>query len=421
MKVVTVSRSADCFFNLLSVVPRVYDGAFLIGMLFLLFLGLNLVIPRFYCRFICPTGALLGLIGRYSLFRIGKNESPCTDCMRCERHCEGACHPAGQIRTNECVLCFNCYDDCNDATITYRVLDSEAGEINQPDITRRGFILSSVSGIIAVQLFPLATGTAADKNLSLIRPPGSLPESDFLNRCIKCGQCMRICPTNIVVPSGFFGGIENLWTPVLNFTDGTSGCQLTCTACGHICPTSAIRPITPSEKLGIDTFADKGPVKMGTAIVDRNRCLPWALDTPCIVCEENCPVTPKAIFVRNKFETVRFGTRRITKINPGDIQVAGPLMKPGQYATGDYYLSIQTTGNHDKYRIVENSENAVTIDSPTRSLFKGGDTVNIEVLLHQPYVDNKQCIGCGVCEHECPVRTPRAIRISADNESRTSG
>ena len=36
---------------------------------------------------------------------------------------------------------------------------------------------------------------------------------------------------------------------------------------------------------------------MGTAFFDRGRCLPWAMATPCIVCEEVCPTSPKAIWV----------------------------------------------------------------------------------------------------------------------------
>ncbi|HNX49791.1 MAG TPA: 4Fe-4S binding protein, partial [Thermoanaerobaculaceae bacterium] len=38
------------------------------------------------------------------------------------------------------------------------------------------------------------------------------------------------------------------------------------------------------------------PVRIGTAFVDRGRCLPWAMGTPCIVCEEMCPTDPKAIW-----------------------------------------------------------------------------------------------------------------------------
>lgn len=408
----------DKSFNLLSVDPRVYQGAFLIGALFTAVIFMNLLIPRFYCRFICPTGALLGLIGKYSVWRIGKTEATCSNCMQCERACEGACEPSKQIRINECVLCLNCYDQCRDGALKYRIRESEGGEISNPDITRRGLILSSLSGLLAIQVFPLSMGTAVTEDNTMVRPPGALPEEEFMQRCIRCSQCMRICPTNIIVPSGLFGGVENLWTPVLNFTDGSSGCQLNCTACGHICPTSAIRPISLSEKLGIDEFAEKGPVRIGSAYVDRSLCLPWAMNTPCIVCQENCPVTPKAIYVTDIYETVRSGIRNIISAEDNEIQVSGDPMRPGQYATGDYYLVGGTSGREERYRIASNEESSITINSGGPLNLKNDDEIKIQVWLHRPNIDRQRCIGCGICVHECPVGGRRAIRVTSDNESR---
>ena len=415
---IVVLPLADRIPNLLWVAPRVYEGAFFIGALFVTFLSLNLMIPRFFCRFICPTGALLGLIAKFSIFRLGKKEAPCSNCLACETHCEGACEPAGTIRINECVLCFNCYAGCNDHIMAYQLHESADGDMSSPDFTRRGFVLSSVSGIFAVQLLPLSVGTAGIRDHDIRRPPGSLFEEAFIQRCIKCGQCMRICPTNIIVPSGVFGGLENIWTPVLNFTDGTSGCQLTCTACGHVCPTSAIRPITPQEKLGIGDYASNGPIKIGTAFVNRSRCLPWAMNTPCIVCQENCPVTPKAIYVRDIYETVREGLRRVIKTESNFIYLSGSPMKPDIYGTGDHYLALSSSGIQNRYRIMSNTSDSVAINPADTTGINVSETVRIEVLLHQPLVDMDKCIGCGTCEHECPVNNPRAIHITAQNESR---
>jgi len=47
-----------------------------------------------------------------------------------------------------------------------------------------------------------------------------------------------------------------------------------------------------------------------------------------------------------------------------------------------------------------------------------GQTARMSIRLQQPYVDPRRCIGCGVCEHECPVQGRRAIRVTAENESR---
>ncbi len=251
-----------------------------------------------------------------------------------------------------------------------------------------------------------------------IRPPGTLPEAEFLQRCIKCGQCMRICPTNVIMPAGLDTGLEGMWTPVLNFRIGTSGCQLNCVACGHVCPTAAIRRLTLDEKHGEGEFAEAGPVRIGTAFVDWGRCLPWSMDTPCLVCEENCPVTPKAIFVREKWETVRDGAMRVRGVDGAVVSVEGRAMTPGAYATGDFFAeSPDLPGT--TVRITANTADSLTLLEPPAEMHEGA-TLHVRVHLEVPHVDPDLCIGCGVCEHECPVTGLRAIRVSAENESRNS-
>ena len=227
----------------------------MIGSVFLAALFLNFVVPRFYCRFLCPLGALLGVFSRYALWRVGKTKNVCSMCLRCETDCEGACEPAGRIHSSECVLCMNCLHTCEDDVIGYRTARSASGEYASPDLARRGLIVSLVSGLLTVPIIRLSDALGMNWNPRLIRPPGSLSEDEFLKRCLKCGQCMRICPTNIIQPAGLEMGVEALWTPTLNFRIGTSGCQLNCVACGNLCPTAAIRPMTLDEKQGRGPFA----------------------------------------------------------------------------------------------------------------------------------------------------------------------
>jgi ferredoxin len=223
----------------------------------------------------------------------------------------------------------------------------------------------------------------------------------------------------VIQPAGIEGGLENLWTPILNNRIGSSGCQLNCVACGQVCPTAAIRPITLAEKLGVNEFAEAGPTKMGTAFVDRNRCLPWAMDKPCIVCEENCPVSPKAIFTREEFITVRDGLLTVKEIAGGGIETLEDNLTPGKFASGDYYCAIDSD---QRRQIVANTENSIRISPDERfeeSPAKGAK-IEIQVRLQRPYVDIEKCIGCGVCEHECPVSGKKAIRVSAEGETRSA-
>ncbi len=404
---------------LTSVNVRYYEYGWLIFAVFATAVLLNLVIPRFYCRFICPLGAFLGIINRFSIWRIGKNKSECINCKLCEKSCEGGCEPGGKIRISECVLCFNCLDDCGHEIISYQTRPSLAGEITNPDISRRGFILSLVSGVLVIPAVRLSGKLRGNWYHKVIRPPGALAEEEFLKRCIKCGQCMRVCPTNVIQPGGFEGGLENLWTPVLNNRIGSSGCQLNCVACGQICPTSAIRPITLSEKLGTGEFAEAGPIKLGTAFLDRGRCLPWAMNKPCIVCEENCPVSPKAIYTQEFFNTIRDGILSVKKATGNTIETIENKLLPDKFATGDYYCAVE---GGQRRKIVSNTENLIKIspDEQFEKIPAEGSKIEVQVRLQRPYVDIERCIGCGVCEHECPVSGKKAIRISAEGETRSA-
>ena len=406
----------------ISTSQRYYLGSWFIGAVFITALLLNLRVPRFYCRFVCPLGALFGVLGAFSLWRIGVAESSteCSQCHLCDTDCEGACQPAENIRISECILCMNCLDSCPDNLVGYRTTPSEAGEIALPDLSRRGFLTSLLSGAVTIPILRLEGLVGPNWQPSIIRPPGALAEADFLGRCLKCGQCMRICPTNIIHPASLEAGLEGLWSPVLNFRIGTSGCQLNCIACSHICPTAAIRPISLEEKLGKGQFSEAGPIRLGTAFVDRGRCLPWAMDRPCIVCQENCPVSPKAIFTREYFSSVRGGTYRVLNIAGQTLELGGQDLPPGQLATGDYYVMTTQGGKEQRWRIAENTSKSVTV-AASESLHPAPELksyISIQVKLQRPYVDPKLCIGCGICEHECPVSGRRAIRVTAENESR---
>jgi len=402
-----------------SVTPRLYSQA---GVIALLFFGILITcwwLPRFYCRFICPAGALMGLFSRYAIWRIGKKEPKCSSCQLCNNYCEGACDPFGKIHIHDCLLCMNCLDACNQKSMGYQTKLSASGEITNPDLTRRGLLISMASGALLIPAIHIDGAFKQNWNANLIRPPGTLPENEFLKRCIRCGQCMKICPPNIIMPDGFINGPESLWTPILNFRIGTSGCQINCVACSHICPTGAIRPLTLDEKNGSGRYQDKGPIRIGTAFVDKGRCLPWSMNRPCLVCQENCPISPKAIKTVDYYQMLPDQSGQVFQINGNEIKFKGSIIQPASLNTGDYYLK---TRNGTRYRISDNTDFTITLESAggkERGIaIKNGDAFDIEILLHAPMVDVNLCVGCGTCEHECPVSGLRAIRVTADNETR---
>jgi polyferredoxin len=71
---------------------------------------MNLIIPRFFCRVLCPLGALLGVLSRYTWWRIERDRERCDHCTLCATNCEGACDPHKELRKSECFVCFNCIE-----------------------------------------------------------------------------------------------------------------------------------------------------------------------------------------------------------------------------------------------------------------------------------------------------------------------
>jgi ferredoxin len=121
---------------------------------------------------------------------------------------------------------------------------------------------------------------------------------------------MRVCPTNVIQPSLLEAGFEGLWTPILMNKIGY--CEFNCVLCGQVCPTGAIVSLTVEKKVGKKPFLK--PVKIGIAFYDRGRCLPWAMNTECIVCEEVCPTSPKAIWFQTVENKLRNGKTKLLKL-----------------------------------------------------------------------------------------------------------
>jgi len=320
-----------------------FSQGLVLGALFLVILALSLRVTRFWCRSICPLGALLGAVSRWSLFGLHKDPASCDKCNRCLMHCQGGDDPIGGVpwRKSECLMCMNCVGSCPHNSLEFRFFRNER-EVASPDIGRRKAITGLAAGVAIVPVMRANTGLGKSRHDLLLRPPGSLDEEAFLSRCIRCGECMKVCPNNSLHPTLDQAGIEGLWTPTLVPRIGY--CEPSCVLCSEACPTGAIWQITPREKgWAVGVGAQSQPIRLGTAFYDRGRCLPWAEATECIVCEEWCPVSPKAIYVEEAEVTDSEGRTKKVKqprIDPshcvgcGACEYACPLQdRPAVYVT----------------------------------------------------------------------------------------
>jgi ferredoxin-type protein NapF len=189
-----------------------------------------------------------------------------------------------KIHLPECIQCRTCADVCPKGAISFPAFPSAdrasqlGGEYAALDFSRREFLYSMTGGLTFAFLADRTPFTPLQSKHQLIRPPGALPESEFLRTCIRCGECMKSCLTNTLQPCFWESGLPGLWTPKMELR--FAPCEQDCNVCGKVCPTQAIRSLSLEEK----THA-----KVGTAILRKELCLVWAQDKLCLICDEICP------------------------------------------------------------------------------------------------------------------------------------
>ena len=354
-------------FAYMQIPARRFAGVYFIFAFFGLLFVLERIRPRFWCRYLCPAGALLALLSFRPLWR--RRVHACVHCGKCVAACPtGAILPQGDTaRHAECLACRTCVDVCPIRGVRFsctdaKQADTHRGRRNTPPEndypqagpedapanlarapaesvpalpSRRAFLASATAGaglaalghISAASTLPV-TARGSSEEAGLVRPPGARPEADFLARCLRCGQCMKACPSNGLQPIWFVAGVEGLFSPALTARIGP--CEPECAACGAVCPTGALIALPLEEKR---------QAKIGTAVVRPDLCLAWAEGRSCVVCQEVCP----------------YG--------------------------------------------------AVSLEQ------KDGSRVPA------PVVNAARCFGCGYCEHHCPVRIP-AITVQPLNALR---
>jgi NAD-dependent dihydropyrimidine dehydrogenase PreA subunit len=273
-------------------VPPFQWGQLVSLILFGAVLALGLLRPRFWCKYVCPSGAVFSL-GNVFRFTERKVETSCIHCNKCVEICPfDAIKPDFTTRTTDCTWCQSCGGVCPTQAIKFveRWNRVELKVLNDPptgetSLGRRGFMSLAAGlsgalvggGVWAWVTRSWGAGPASSKQTVPVRPPGSVPEPSFLQLCIRCGECFQVCPNNVLQPLGLQHGLDGLWTP--HVVADWAGCESSCNACGQVCPTGAIRALALEEKR---------VARMGLAIVNRETCLPFAGREACQLCVDEC-------------------------------------------------------------------------------------------------------------------------------------
>ncbi len=276
---------------------------------FVVIVALERVDRRFWCRALCPLGALYGLAARFSWLRRRPGKL-CPDCGDCQAVCKmGAIHADTVVRhqTAECQLCLSCLESCQKERISFTFGSSS----KRPtlDLGRRQVLTGIAAGVAAVPLIRLGSVVRRPDEF-LLRPPGVEAEEAFLSRCIRCGECFKVCPTGGLQPTWWEAGLEGLYTSRL--VPRLGYCEYNCTLCSQVCPTGAI------PKMSLEV---KQNSRMGTAFINRSRCIVFTEGRDCLVCEEHCPVAPKAI---------TYYEDEVKDLSGKKVRVKLPLMVPDQ-------------------------------------------------------------------------------------------
>jgi len=255
---------------------------------------------RLFCNTICPVGSLLGIVSKYSLFRIELDKQKCNSCGLCSMDCKAGCIDSENktVDMSRCVLCFNCLGSCKSNGVYFRLNKKRTAvePKNIPNQNRRfilGGLITTATALTGLKAFAQqGRGRGRGRGLGRgrhkapvpihrehpVSPPGSISLEHFNSNCTACHLCVSACPTQVLTPAFTEYGLNGVMQPRMNFI--ISFCNYECTICTEVCPTGAILPQTIETKKEIQT---------GIAIFVKDNCIVKTEKKDCGACSEHCP------------------------------------------------------------------------------------------------------------------------------------
>jgi len=283
---VLLFQKFDLYFIKKAETHSFYAGSFIFAFLVFIIIGLlSFFKGRFFCNTLCPAGTILGLISKFSIYKIKISNEQCVSCGLCAGVCKAGCIDFNNktIDYEMCISCFNCLSMCKKNGIEYNFKLKE-------DETRRDFINKTIKGILffvmaSTPLKLLANSKIIKKKNPIVLPPGAQSLQNFNSKCISCHLCVAHCPTKVLTPTTYEYGFKNFLQPKMNYMQ--SYCLYDCNICSTVCPTGAIKPIS---------IAEKKLTQIGVAKFEMTNCVVYEKETDCGLCNEYCPT--KAVILK---------------------------------------------------------------------------------------------------------------------------
>jgi len=245
---------------------------------------------RLYCNTVCPVGSLLGLISKYSIYKIEIDVAACENCGHCGTVCKSQCIDVKTkyVDFTRCVSCFNCFEVCPTLGMKYSNSYSRKSAQLTPEAEndRRKFLLSTSAYLLGYagisygqnKVKVYTTNTVPTLKKYAVSPPGSISHDHFNGICTACNLCVSACPTQVLQPSFIEYGLTGMFQP--HFENSAGYCNFDCTICGEVCPTGAILPLKKE---------DKKLTQVGRAKFIKEDCVVETQKTDCGACSEHCP------------------------------------------------------------------------------------------------------------------------------------
>jgi polyferredoxin len=314
---------------------------------------------RLYCNTVCPVGTLLGFISRHAAFRL-KITPGCLKCEKCVGVCKAQCIDphSGRIDNSRCVSCYNCIPECKGKFIGHRLYWGK--QSNAP-------------------LEPCTALTAAKASESVVVP-------NYRRRAVMTGGALALV--------GAVGG-ELIWANEPKQYDGEN------IAAGNSCKRANATPqedrsVRPPGSVSLEKFLD--------------HC------TACQLCVSVCPthvLRPSSLqdgvagLLKPHLDFAASYCDYVCK-RCGDACPSGALSALSLVEKQHTRIGL---ARFDASRcIVETKRTSCTL-CIDRCPVKAIETVALNDNLRLPQVKALQCIGCGRCEHECPVPGKKAITV----------
>jgi ferredoxin-type protein NapG len=274
---------------------------------------------------------------------------------------------------------------------------------NKTTISRRKFLKTST---LVVAGSAIAYGAVSvpllRKDRLLLRPPGALDEDIFLASCIKCGQCLQVCPPQVIKLAGISQGF-GIGTPYIIPREGA--CIL-CSGlpCVLACPTGAL-----AHELSLGKDA-----QMGLAVISSpDTCLSVRGVNDLVFRLQN--LHKKRTSSPDQTELKDILTSLIKRLTEDEKKAWQNRFSMPEISDNTLLTILKQLKNSDLKWIINFAESSGQAQKACQVCLEECPIKDEKTIVFVPRTDSdtgqdylwpsvrKTCVGCGVCEEKCPT------------------